>query len=320
MKMVEIGFLLLIFLVGCSISGNVVKDAIPIERNKGMEVYFCPIDDCEQVLIDVIDSSEDYVHCAFFDIDLKGLINAIGRKSRNVEVKLVVDDENYGEIIGPNVREDTSSQFSHNKFCVVDGKLIVTGSMNPTDNGATKNNNNLLVVYSNYLAKNYDDEFKELWAGEFGSGVRVEYPMIKLNGHYVENYFCPEDDCALQIAKELRGAEKSIYFMAFSFTNEEIADAMLFNDKADIRGLFEKRGSGSSYSQYNRLKDFDLDVRLDRNSYTMHHKVFIIDSRTVITGSMNPTGAGDRKNDENVLVIHDEDIAKEYVDEFWRLY
>jgi len=52
----------------------------------------------------------------------------------------------------------------------------------------------------------------------------------------------------------------------------------------------------------------------------MHHKVFIIDNRTVITGSMNPTGAGDRKNDENILVIHDEDIAEKYIEEFLRLF
>ena len=192
----KIGFLLLILLVGCSnggIIGDSVKDTMPTERNKGMKVYFCPQDDCEQVLIDVIDSAEEYVNCAFFDIDLKGLINAIGEKSNEVPVKLVVDDENYGEIIGSNVRKDTSSQFSHNKFCVIDGKAITSGSMNPTDNGAMKNNNNLLVVYSNYLAKNYDDEFKELWGGEFGSGIKVEYPRINLNGHKVENYFCPDN-------------------------------------------------------------------------------------------------------------------------------
>jgi len=108
--------------------------------------------------------------------------------------------------------------------------------------------------------------------------------------------------------------------MTFSFTNEGIADAILFNDKADIRGLFEKVGSGSEYSQYNRLKDFGLDVRVDNNSFSMHHKVFIIDNRTVITGSMNPTGAGDHKNDENILIIHDKKIAMKYVEEFLRLY
>lgn len=311
-----------ILLVGCSegkITGEVVKD-IPTEVSKEIEVYFCPKDDCEMVLIDVINSSTKSVHCAFFDIDLRDLIETIGEKSYDVDVKLVVDNENYGEIKGPGVRKDTSSQFSHNKFCVVDGKIVTTGSMNPTDNGATKNNNNLLVIYSKYLAENYEEEFKELWNGEFGKGVEVRYPLIYLNNKEIENYFCPEDGCAEKIVEEIRNAEKSIYFMTFSFTNEEIADAILFNDKAEIKGLFEKRGSGSKYSQYNRLRDFGLDVRLDTNGFTMHHKVFIIDNRTVITGSMNPTGAGDYKNDENVLIIHDKKIAEKYVEEFFRLY
>jgi len=316
-------FFALVFIIGCSkigITGEVVKDEIPAEMNKGMSVYFCPRDDCEGVLIKVINSSTESVHCAFFDIDLNDLIKVIGKKSHSVDVKLVVDNENYGEIKGPGVRKDTSSQYSHNKFCVVDGKIVTSGSMNPTANGADKNNNNLLVIYSKYLSKNYEDEFDELWNSEFGEGEKVKYPVIYLNNHEIENYFCPDDGCAEQIIDEIRKAEKSIYFMTFSFTNEEIADAILFNDKADIKGLFEKRGSGSKYSQYNRLKDFGLDVRLDRNSYTMHHKVFIIDNRTVITGSMNPTGAGNRKNDENILIIHDKEITKKYVEEFWRLY
>jgi len=312
------GLLVLVLFVGCS-NVNITNDIIPSEKGN-ISVYFCPEDDCEQVLIDVIDSASEFVHCAFFDIDLKELIKTIGDKSHDVEVKLVVDNEYYGEITGPGVRKDTSSQLSHNKFCVVDGKIITSGSMNPTDNGADKNNNNLLVVYSRYLAMNYEDEFRELWKGDFGEGDFVDYPVIYLDDHKVENYFCPEDNCAEQIIEEISLAEKSVYFMTFSFTNEDIADALLFNDGADIKGLFEKRGSGSEYSQYGRLRDFGLDVRLDTNGFTMHHKVFIIDNRTVITGSMNPTGAGDYKNDENVLIIHDESVAEQYVEEFLRLY
>ena len=70
-----------------------------------------------------------------------------------------------------SVRKDTSSQLSHNKFCVIDDRIITTGSMNPTDNGADKNNNNLLVIYSKYLSLNYEDEFKELWNGSFGEEI-----------------------------------------------------------------------------------------------------------------------------------------------------
>lgn len=316
-------FFVFVFIIGCSkigVTGEVVKEEVPVEVNGEMGVYFCPRDDCEGVLIDVVNSSIKSVHCAFFDIDLKELIKVIGAKSHDAEVKLVVDNENYGEIKGPGVRKDNSNQYSHNKFCVIDGKIVTTGSMNPTENDANRNNNNLIVIYSKYLAENYEDEFKELWNGDFGEGEKAKYPVLYLNNHEIENYFCPEDSCTDRIAEEINLAEKSIYFMAFSFTSEEIADAMLFNDKADIEGLFEKMGSGSEYSQYKRLRDFGLRVRLDNSSYVMHHKVFIIDNRTVITGSMNPSGSGNWRNDENILIIHDKDVADKYLEEFERLY
>jgi phosphatidylserine/phosphatidylglycerophosphate/cardiolipin synthase-like enzyme len=48
----------------------------------------------------------------------------------------------------------------------------------------------------------------------------------------------------------------------------------------------------------------------------MHHKTSIIDEKTVITGSMNPTACGNERNDENMLVIEDEGIAGLYLEEF----
>jgi phosphatidylserine/phosphatidylglycerophosphate/cardiolipin synthase-like enzyme len=52
----------------------------------------------------------------------------------------------------------------------------------------------------------------------------------------------------------------------------------------------------------------------------MHHKVFIIDGKTVITGSMNPTAGGNERNDENVLIIEDEGIAGLYLEEFEKVW
>jgi phosphatidylserine/phosphatidylglycerophosphate/cardiolipin synthase-like enzyme len=48
----------------------------------------------------------------------------------------------------------------------------------------------------------------------------------------------------------------------------------------------------------------------------MHHKVFIIDGNTVITGSANPTKNGLTRNDENILVIRSGKIAQQYLAEF----
>ena len=47
----------------------------------------------------------------------------------------------------------------------------------------------------------------------------------------------------------------------------------------------------------------------------MHHKVFIVDD-AVIFGSYNPTDSGNKRNDENVLVIHNRGIAEQFIKEF----
>ena len=52
----------------------------------------------------------------------------------------------------------------------------------------------------------------------------------------------------------------------------------------------------------------------------MHHKVFIIDGKTVITGSFNPTEGGDKRNDENILIIRDEGIAQKFREEFEQIH
>ena len=52
--------------------------------------------------------------------------------------------------------------------------------------------------------------------------------------------------------------------MTFSFTDEEIADTILFKN-IDIKGIFETVQAGSQYSQYKRMKDFGMDVKKDKN-------------------------------------------------------
>ena len=296
-----------------AITGMAVE---PAEAEFLYKLYFCPRDDCYTAMATLVNSSEQFIHCGLFDLRLKGLIDLLDAKSREVDVKVMVDDTNHKYVEKRSwAKKDTSDQLSHNKFCVIDGKMVSTGSMNPTENDAVRNNNNLIVIQSAFLAENYEDEFQELWSGEFGSGRRVKNPVVFLGGTRVENYFCPEDSCAKRVEEVISRSNESVLFMAFSFTKESIADTLLFSN-ASIKGVVEKRGSGSEYSQFNRLKEFGVDVVTDTNPYTMHHKVFIIDEKIVVTGSFNPTGSGDYRNDENILIIHNEEIAKRFVEEF----
>jgi len=307
----------MLLLISCTTN---TSQEIPKESGE-IKVYFCPKDNCEGILYTLLDNAKSSIHCALFDLKLDSIISVLENKSKAIDVKVVIDNVNdKGQVKGNWVRKDDSSQYSHNKFCIIDGGLLTTGSFNPTERGAYKNNNNFIVTNSRYLSQNYEDEFNELWEGKFGEGENVKYPVIQLNNIKIENYFCPEDHCSKHIFNTLIRAKKNIYFMTFSFTSEDIADAILFTDIEDIKGVFEKVQAGSQYSQFNRLKGFGLNVTKDSNPANMHHKVFIIDNETVITGSMNPTSSGDYKNDENLLIIHDKDIAKEFLEEFERVW
>jgi phosphatidylserine/phosphatidylglycerophosphate/cardiolipin synthase-like enzyme len=288
------------------------------ETTVASEIYFCPQDECLDEMLLWLDAAEEYIHCAIFEVGLLELQEKMFQRSEEIEVKLITDDNYYDEVKHLDfAMHDNRSGLMHNKFCILDGKAVWTGSFNPTERGNYKNNNNVVFYQSQYLAENYEKEFQEMWGGLFGKGERNEKTEFIINGKRIENYFCPEDWCANKVIYALQDAEKSIYFMTFSFTHDDIGEQVLERaaDGVEVRGVFEK-SQNNKYLEREKFLDAGLDVRWDGNSANMHHKVFIIDSKTVVTGSFNPTKNGDTKNDENLLIIHDPVVAAKYIEEF----
>ncbi len=293
--------LLLILIAGCTTEGYVVKEYVIYEENQEPVVCFTPENDCGRLLEDYIRNSSN-VKCAFYDLDLDYLIESL----KNADVVL---------------ENESSNALMHNKFCILDNEIVVTGSMNPTNNGVYKNNNNMIIIHSKYLAKNYLEEFNELKKCIYGKGDETKYNKIYLNDKLIRNYFCPEDNCKEKIINELENAKQSIYFLTFSFTDEDIADELIYQSrKIPVKGVMEQRRINMQYNKYKYLRYYNISVIPDSNPAIMHHKVFIIDEKTVILGSFNPTGAANTKNDENILIIDDERIAKEFIEEFENLF
>jgi len=297
-----------------SLTSAVVVD-VPetyVSESGDLEVVFCPHQDCEGKLLEFIDSATESLHCAFFEVDLDVIRDKLLEKQKVIDVKVITDDQYLYEFDHPFVKVDRSG-LMHNKFCIVDGVKISSGSMNPTDNGAFKNNNNLLLIESSILAQNYEDEFAEMWNGTFKKGANVLSPKVEVSGIKIENYFCPEDNCASHVKNVLKSASESIHFMTFSFTDDSIANILLMKDLEglDVKGVMEAR-QVSKYSVYELLAYQEVDV-IKAN---MHHKVFIVDSSIVITGSYNPSASGDSRNDENVLIIYSSEIGGLFEEEF----
>jgi phosphatidylserine/phosphatidylglycerophosphate/cardiolipin synthase-like enzyme len=285
----------------------------------------------DEQLVAGIQKAQQTIDIAAYDFDLENVAEAlVAAQERGVQVRFVTDSDNVDEAgikilkkAKIKVVEDDRGAIMHDKFIVIDGYQVWTGSWNLTANGTYRNNNNVIVINSPRLAENYEAEFDEMFADkEFGpnSPADTPHPVLTINGVQVENYFAPEDDVSEKVAARLEEAQKSIYFMAFSFTDDRMGRVIADKAKAGLAvgGVFEARGSDTEYSEYGRMRRRGLDVLVDGNPYILHHKVLIIDEKVVVLGSYNFTQNADESNDENVLIVHDSGLAARYLEEYHR--
>ncbi|MEM4397374.1 MAG: phospholipase D-like domain-containing protein [Candidatus Woesearchaeota archaeon] len=230
-----------------------------------------------------------------------------------------------------------SKALMHNKFCIFDRKIVFTGSMNPTFNDNYLNFNNILIIESEKISELFLQEFSELKNNIYGKGKKSKNNIFIKNNiesniqeniqenkkedelKRIEIYFCPEDNCQSQVLKEIEKANNSIYFMTFSFTDFEIGEKILAQKNKkniEIKGIYDSSQLGN-FSTYKLLKNFSI---IDKSNYKLHNKVFIIDNKTILTGSYNPSKNANLYNDENLIIIENKEIAKKYINEFFFIY
>lgn len=129
--------------------------------------------------------------------------------------------------------------------------------------------------------------------------------------------FTPGSDCTAVILREIKNAHQSIYIQAYSFTSAPIAKAVADAQKKgiDVKLILDK--SQMRKNRYSSAKYFvnqSVPVWIDYKPAIAHNKVIIIDNNTVITGSFNFTRAAQKRNAENLLIIHDPGLAMLYFD------
>ena len=298
---------------------NVFNDNISIK------VYFCPRDNCEKKLNEMIKKSE-YIDCAFYDLNLQKTISLL----ENKKSRLIIDQDYEHRINETSLTyiTDGSSRYMHNKFCIFDNKTVFSGSMNPTHNDAKINNNNIIFIESKKIASNYANKFRRMYElNEFKNrnAESIEFRQISDTNENITitTLFCPEDDCEKNVIKFLEKSNKSIYFMTFSFTSVPIGNLLVsLNESIEIKGIFENwLNSNSQWSRYSLLKEMnEPNFILSKPPAKLHHKVFIIDEKIVITGSYNPSNNANVNNDENILIIENKKISEKYLFEFRELW
>ncbi len=291
-----------------------------------ISVYFGPKNNLSEQLIKLINLSEKNIYGAFYSLRLFKVASAlIDAKNRGVKVHLVMDNGRINSrrsqyaLLRKHISINVTRQprgLMHNKFCVFDNKVIWTGSYNPTYNGTYYNNNNAVVINSEILAKDFINEFRRISGSENYKDYRRQTAENE-----IAVFFSKKDNCKQRIIQLLNSAEKSICFASFIFTDKDIAKVIIskHNKGIKITGVMEK-GMDSFWNMFSFFRHVGIDVKWDRNySHQMHHKVFIIDKRIIITGSFNPTFSAHKLNWENIVVIDDVALATRFMDEIKNL-
>jgi phosphatidylserine/phosphatidylglycerophosphate/cardiolipin synthase-like enzyme len=288
----------------------------------------------DQPLADAIDSAKLSVDVAIYSLSLNSIRNALLRAhDRGVQVRMVMESENMERSDPQRLKDagipilgDRREGLMHNKFTIIDGSEVWVGGMNYTDSGTYEDNNVLMRIRSVKIVENYIKEFEEMYIDDkFGDNVLAETPnpRVTVDGTPIDTYFSPDDGVQAILLDVLGEAQESIYFMAFSFTSDELGDVIRERAEAGVTvaGVMdEEQVQSNQGTEYDAFRQAGLDVYIDGNPGQMHHKIMIVDESIVVVGSYNFTNSAETRNDENLLVIYDNEIAAEFLKEFQRVY
>ncbi len=303
---------------------------VPPRHHEGAfwEIYFTSQCQPEFRLSELIRGAKREVHMAYYELDNPEVINALIARGGEIEIMVVTETDNsisWGvsrlRDAGIPIKTDSRNPLMHNKFVVIDDSVVWTGSYNLTERGSSLNYDNAIALFSPALAANYEAEFREMWDGHFGAGSpRNTDCCFIIDGVEIENYFAPEDGVAGHIVSEIGLARKEIRFMVYSFTDKNISGAMIGKRKEGlaVEGIFNGSQLKDENSVWSSLNSEGIPVYFSKNR-TLHHKVMIIDSSVVITGSYNFTKSANTRNDENILIIRSPEIARAYLEEYGRV-
>jgi len=284
-------------------------------------------------LVEAIDAARLSIDIAAYSITLNSFRYALIRAhDRGVTVRIVMESTNMDRSdpqklieAGIPIIGDNRDGLMHDKFMVVDKSEVWMGSMNFTDAGTYDDNNNFMHIHSTKIAEDYTKEFDEMFVdNKFGQDVVPEtpYPTVTIDGTQLDVYFSPDDGVLNALVPLLESARQSIYFLAYSFTSNQLGDIVRQKAKAGLKvaGVMDADQVRSNQgTEFDPFRQAGLDVRLDGIEGLMHHKVFIIDQKIVAFGSYNFSQSAEERNDENLIIIYNPIIAHQFVLEFERV-
>ena len=148
---------------------HVVVDGTP------MEIYFSPDDGVATHLLELLGDAEQSIYFMTFSFTSDDIGKLMRKKFlAGLDIAGVMEAEQVKSNVGTeydsllqsgiDVRLDGNPGQMHHKVIVIDRKVVVTGSYNFSSSAETRNDENLIVIYSSTIAEQYLAEFQRVFA------------------------------------------------------------------------------------------------------------------------------------------------------------
>jgi phosphatidylserine/phosphatidylglycerophosphate/cardiolipin synthase-like enzyme len=136
------------------------------------EVCFSPDEPCEERLARFVGSARKSLDLAIYDINLEEVGELLISFSKKIPVRIVVDRRQSKErnsivptleSAGVKIRFGHQRGIMHNKFAIIDGARLETGSFNYTHHASLANQENQLYLTDSRLIARYQKRFNQMW-------------------------------------------------------------------------------------------------------------------------------------------------------------
>jgi phosphatidylserine/phosphatidylglycerophosphate/cardiolipin synthase-like enzyme len=198
----------------------------------------------------------------------------------------------------------------HDKFAVIDGEHVMTGSANYSHTALNISDEDLIVIESTDLAARYTLEFDELIAD--GDDKSAAYAA----GDKIQVWMGPEDGMSYKVIDALDAAQDTAVVAMFQLNTNSILDAIIAAKNrgvATVVILDKVQADDPESSAKETLSSAGVHVVLAHNMGSdyaeMHSKFAVIDHKLLLMGSYNWTNLGSFFNDENLVIIDDGHMA-----------
>ncbi len=281
-----------------------IKDLLscPIPSIKNPLLFFCNQSrkDIKRSFIKTLQNAKHRIWISVYTLTDKEIIACLNKKAdEDLIIELLIDKKQLKLVqnkLSNKIKITTVKQkgLMHQKIFVIDD-LCFLGSTNLTTSSLRMHDNLMVGLYSPLFASYLTSQINT-----------INPPSLFDPSHDFEFYPLPSLKALQRVVELINSAQSSIHVAMFTFTHQEIAEALI---NAQKRGVCVKvildtlSSKGASKQIAQLLKGHHLFVATNRGTQLMHHKMAWIDNEILILGSTNWTKSAFLKNQDGLMVL-----------------